>query len=97
MVKERQPNTGTFSKNQIKKKPSHADAGGSALICCPGCGVISDWYMNGWIKPGQYGRFTSIQFKLKDKQPGDTAGTPEKKEEGKKPSAKNQEKNDSLL
>jgi hypothetical protein len=46
--------SGSISKNTRKEKPSHADYTGSIVI--EGC----KYWLNGWIKDGQNGKFLSL-------------------------------------
>ena len=54
------PNSGKFSKNKRKTEDKHADISGSANIE----GV--DYWISGWLKEGNDGKFYSLQFKPKE-------------------------------
>lgn len=55
-------NSGTFSKNRNKDKDSHPDIKGQCTIN----GV--DYWLDGWLKEGQNGKFYSVSFKEKEQQ-----------------------------
>jgi hypothetical protein len=63
MMPSKYPNSGTLSRNQRKEEENHADFKGSAEIE----GV--DYWISGWIKEGQYGKFFSLSFKPKEPKP----------------------------
>lgn len=53
-------NSGIIFRNDRKEKPNHPDAKGSCTI-----GGVEYW-ISGWIKEGQKGKFTSLSFKPKE-------------------------------
>lgn len=54
--------SGTLSRNKRKEKDSHPDYNGSALIE----GV--EYWISGWVKDGDDGKWLSLSFKPKDQQ-----------------------------
>ena len=52
--------TGIISKNQRKEKDTHPDQAGSCTID----GV--DYWINGWVKENDKGKFLSLSFKPKE-------------------------------
>lgn len=59
-------NSGSVSKNARKEKDNHPDIKGKATIA----GV--EYWIDGWQKDGENGKWYSLSFKPKD---GATAGT----------------------
>jgi len=66
-MSETRENSGTLSRNQDKSKPdanpSWPDYKGSAKI------AGREFWLSGWIKDGQRGKFLSLAFKEKDAEP----------------------------
>ena len=56
------PNSGILFTNEKKEKDSHPDRQGSANID----GV--DYWISGWIKTGNKGKFLTLSFKRKDEK-----------------------------
>ena len=63
MAYEQRDNSGSIFVNDRKEKDTHPDRSGTAMID----GVM--YYVSGWIKEGQKGKFMSLAFKRKDDQP----------------------------
>lgn len=63
MAYEQRDNSGSVFVNDRKEKETHPDRTGTAMIG----GVM--YYVSGWIKEGQKGKFMSLAFKPKDDQP----------------------------
>jgi hypothetical protein len=59
---EQRDNSGSLFKNDRKGKDSHPDYKGTAMIG----GQV--YWISGWIKDGQKGKFFSFAFKAKDEQ-----------------------------
>ena len=66
------PNSGILFQNEHKEKDTHADRQGSANID----GV--DYWISGWIKTGNKGKFLTLSFKRKDEK---TESKPEQKKQ----------------
>ena len=49
--------SGSLSKNPRKEKPSHADYAGSIVI------EGGKFWLNGWVKDGEKGKFLSLSAK----------------------------------
>lgn len=64
MAYEMRDNSGSLFKNEDRQKDTHANARGSAVID----GV--HYFMDAWTKDGEKGKWQSLSFKKKDKQPG---------------------------
>ncbi len=62
-------NSGSISKNDRKQQPKHPDYRGSANID----GL--EYWISGWVKDGQNGKFLSLAFQLKEKAPETTGAT----------------------
>ncbi len=60
MAYEQRDNSGTIFVNDRKETDKHPDRTGTAMID----GVM--YYVSGWIKEGQKGKFMSLAFKRKD-------------------------------
>ncbi|RPJ39486.1 MAG: hypothetical protein EHM35_02250 [Planctomycetaceae bacterium] len=54
--------SGTLAKNKRKEKPSHADYAGSITI------EGQEYWLNGWIKEGEYGKFLSLSVRPKEER-----------------------------
>lgn len=54
-------NKGSISKNKDKTEPNHKDYNGKALI------DGKEYWVAGWVKDGQYGKFLSLAFEPKNK------------------------------
>lgn len=61
------PNTGTIGRNSRKTKETHPDSSGSINAVCQNCGHSNDYWLSGWTKEGERGKFSHLA--LKDKQP----------------------------
>lgn len=62
------PNSGIISANK-KKRPGKKDpdiAGTLDDVVCPHCGTESSWWLNGWLKETEKGRFYSLSVKPKE-------------------------------
>ena len=64
MAYEMRDNSGSLFKNEDRQKDTHANARGSAVID----GV--HYFVDAWTKDGEKGKWQSLSFKKKDKQPG---------------------------
>ena len=53
-------NSGSLSKNTRKEKPTHPDIRGKATVA----GV--EYWVDGWAKDGENGKWYSLSFKLKE-------------------------------
>ena len=62
MAYEQRDNSGTIFTNDRKEKDSHPDRTGTAMID----GVM--YYVSGWIKDGNKGKFLSLAFKRKEEK-----------------------------
>lgn len=67
---EPRDNSGALFKNEDRQKDTHAHARGSCIID----GV--HYFVDAWTKEGAKGKWQSMSFKKKDKQPGVAASTP---------------------
>lgn len=56
-------NSGSLSKNDKKTQENHPDVRGKATIN----GV--EYWISGWKKDGQFGKFTSLSFTPKTEKP----------------------------
>ena len=56
-------NSGSLSRNERKEQPNHADYKGKATID----GV--EYWISGWIKTGENGKWLSLSFKPKEEAP----------------------------
>jgi len=56
-------NSGIMFQNDDKEKDSHPDRKGSCTI------DGKEYWISGWIKQGQKGKFLSLSFKPKDAKP----------------------------
>lgn len=56
-------NSGSLSRNERKEQPNHADYRGKATID----GV--EYWISGWIKTGENGKWLSLSFKPKEEAP----------------------------
>jgi hypothetical protein len=72
---EQRDNSGALFPNDRKEADNHPDRTGSAMI-----GGV-EYFVNGWIKEGQKGKFLSLSFKQKDQQKGSTNKTAPKRDE----------------
>jgi hypothetical protein len=68
-------NSGSLSKNDRKEQPNHADYRGKATI-----GGVEYW-ISGWIKDGERGKWLSLSFKPKDAPPAEAPTTRRAKNE----------------
>jgi len=59
-MSEKRDNSGIMFRNPKKDKPTHADYRGQCMIA----GV--EYWVSGWIKDGQKGKFMSFAFTPKD-------------------------------
>ncbi len=57
------PNSGTLARNDRREKPTHPEFTGKAEID----GVM--YWISGWVKDGNGGKFFSLSFKKQDGQP----------------------------
>lgn len=64
MAFEMKPNTGSLFKNEKRTSDTHPNATGSVLID----GVA--YFCDAWTNDGPGGKYQSLKFKRKDKQPG---------------------------
>ena len=55
-------NSGTLARNQKKEQPNHPDYTGSIRVA----GV--DYWLNGWAKDSERGKFMSLSVKPKEQQ-----------------------------
>lgn len=69
MTFEQRDNSGALFKNEDRQKDTHAHARGSAVID----GV--HYFVDAWTKDGAKGKWQSLSFKKKDKQPVATTRT----------------------
>ena len=53
-------NSGSLSRNERKEQPNHADYRGKATV-----GGVEYW-ISGWIKENEKGKWLSLSFQLKD-------------------------------
>lgn len=56
------PNSGILSRNKNKKTDRHPEFTGSAEI------DGNEFWINGWVKEGKYGKFFSLSFQPKEAQ-----------------------------
>ena len=63
-------NSGSISKNPRKEKDSHPDIKGKATI-----GGVEYW-VDGWQKEGENGKWYSLSFKPKDGAPAKKSSVP---------------------
>lgn len=56
-------NSGSLGRNDRKERPNHADYRGKATVA----GV--DYWISGWIKDGEYGKWLSLSFKEREPEP----------------------------
>jgi len=68
-------NSGALYVNDKKEKDSHPDRNGSALI-----GGVEYW-VSGWIKEGNSGKFMSLAFRRKDDTASPNKPAPKRSEE----------------
>ncbi len=60
------PNTGIISKNSRKEEgKNHPDQAGNVLVLCPHCDKTADYWLNGWVRDGKWGKFLSLSLKPK--------------------------------
>jgi hypothetical protein len=69
MAFEHKPDSGSIFKNERKTSDSHPSMTGSALID----GV--EYFVDAWTNESAKGRYQSLKFKRKDKQPLPAAAT----------------------
>lgn len=71
MAYEMRNNNGTLSRNQNKKKESHPDHRGKAMI------DGKKYWISAWVKENQYGKYFSLAFELmEDQQDSPPASNP---------------------
>ena len=75
MADKKYDNSGALYVNDKKEKDSHPDRNGSATID----GV--EYWISGWIKEGNSGKFMSLAFRRKDAQTGGTSKPAPKRSE----------------
>lgn len=66
MSYEPKPNTGSLFTNDRKTTDKHPDRSGNVVVVCPGCGVTTNYWLNGWLKDGARGQFLSLSLKRKE-------------------------------
>jgi type II secretory pathway component PulJ len=69
MAYEQKPNTGSIFKNERKTTDQHPGGTGSCLID----GV--EYFVDAWTNESPKGKYQSLKFKRKDKQPMPAAAT----------------------
>ena len=67
------PNSGRIFKNEKREKETHANGRGEGEVTCPHCQNRVLFFIDSWIKQGAKGVWSSLAFKVKDKQPGASA------------------------
>ena len=75
MADKKYDNSGALYVNDKKEKDNHPDRNGSATID----GV--EYWVSGWIKEGNSGKFMSLAFRRKDQQQGGGSNTAPKRTE----------------
>jgi hypothetical protein len=74
MAYEQRDNSGSVFVNDRKETDKHPDRTGTAMID----GVM--YYVSGWIKEGNKGKFMSLAFKRKDDQPAPQRAAPRRED-----------------
>lgn len=72
-------NSGALFKNDKKTSDKSPNQKGQAEVCCPHCGVVTKFWISGWVKVMRNGvdRFISLAFTADDKAVNSKTPTPQ--------------------